>query len=105
MMSLEALRRRVAFHNSIDVWIAACEDAGRRWNDTDGYRAFIAKLRAGGMVLKPFSICAHEAGAVEREKTEFAEKLAALKGSDPDCATYTVRLTDGALESLRAATA
>lgn len=105
MMSLEALRKRVLFHNSIDVWIAACEDAGRRWDDTDGYRAFISRLRASGMALKPFSICAHEAGAVEREKTEFAERLAALKSSDPDCATYTVRLTDGALEALRAATA
>ena len=99
-MSLEALRERVMFHNSIDVWIAACEDAGRAWNDTDGYRAFISKLRAGGMALKPFNLCAHEAGAVEKEKTEFAERLAAIK--HPDCATYTVRLTDGALESLRA---
>lgn len=101
-MSLEALRKKVAFHNSIDVWIALCEDAGRPWNDAGGYRAFISRLRASGMALRPFSICAHEAGAVEKEKTEFAEALAARKGADPDCATYTIRLNDETLEALRA---
>lgn len=100
-MSLEALRAKVAFHNSIDVWIALCEDSGRGWNDVDGYRAFISKLRSTGMALRPFSICAHEAGAVEKEKTEFAEKLAALKSADPDCATYTIRLNGETVAALR----
>lgn len=100
-MSLEALRAKVAFHNSIDVWIALCEDSGRGWNDIDGYRAFISKLRSTGMALRPFSICAHEAGAVEKEKTEFAEKLAALKSADPDCATYTIRLNGETVAALR----
>lgn len=104
-MSLEALRAKVAFHNSIDVWIALREDSGKGWNDTDGYRAFVSRLRAAGMALRPFSICAHEAGAVEKEKTEFAEKLAALKGADPDCATYTIRLNGETVAALRSAAA
>lgn len=102
-MSLQALREKVLFHNSIDVWIALCEDAGSGWNDAEKYRAFVSRLRAAGMALRPFSLCAHEAGAVEKEKTEFAEKLASLKGSDPDYATYTVRLTDESMAKLRAA--
>lgn len=100
-MSLEALRQRVIFHNSIDVWIAVADDRGIKWNDTENYRKFIAYLLANGLNLKAFTLCAHEAGAVEQEKTDFVDTLAQIKEADPNAATYTVRLTDPAMAVIR----
>ena len=99
-MSLDQIRERVIFHNSVDVWIAACREKGAEWNDPGGYRGFIAHLRRHGLNLKAFSLCAHDAGAVEEEKTRFVEALAEAK-DDPDSLTYTIRLGDSALETIR----
>lgn len=101
-MALEDLRRKVLFHNSIDVWIEACAERNTAWNDTSGYGRFIRHLRDGGMPLNSFNLCAHEAGETEAAKKEFAESLARLKGSNPDYAIYTIRLSDGAMGSIRA---
>lgn len=98
-MALADLRRKVIFHNSIDVWIESCHDAGVDWSSVAGYMRFIAHLRQSGLNLKTFNLCSHEAGAVEREKTDFADALRALK--DPNAATYTIKLSDAALESVR----
>jgi hypothetical protein len=50
--------------------------------------------------LKAFTLCTHEAGATEEEKTKFAEILSDTK-DDPNSLTYTIRLTDSALELIR----
>lgn len=99
-MALDALRQKVAFHNSVDVWIAACGEAGAEWRDHGAYRRFIAHLLAGGLAMRAFNLCAHEAGAEEGEKARFAE---GLRGSDdPNSLIYTVRLSDAALALIRA---
>ena len=98
-MTLEDLRRKVIFQNSIDVWIESCVEAGAGWNDQQGYMRFVKYLRTQGLNLRAFNLCAHEAGAVEREKTEFSEAL--RNSGDQDSATYTIRLTDAAIESIR----
>ncbi len=100
-MSLESLRQKVVFQNSIDVWIAAATDKGIKWNDPEGYKRFISYLLANKLNLKAFTLCAHEAGAVEQEKTDFVEVLAQARDGDPNAATYTVRLTDSAMEIIR----
>ncbi len=100
-MSLESLREKVAFQNSIDVWIAVASDKGIRWNDPEGYKKFISYLLANRLNLKAFTLCAHEAGAVEQEKTDFVEVLAQAREEDPNAATYTIRLTDSAVETIR----
>ena len=51
--------------------------------------------------LKAFTLCAHEAGETEQEKTKFVEELAQIKEKDPNAATYTIRLNDSALELIR----
>lgn len=101
-MSLEDLRAKVLFHNSIDVWIQYCNEKGISWNDTDLYRRFIGHLRNQSMNLNTFNLCAHEAGATELAKKEFAESLSNLKRADADYATYTIRLSDGVLKAIRA---
>ena len=99
-MTLEDLRKKVIFHNSIDVWIASCEEKNVNWTNTEDYKKFISYLLENKLNLKAFNLCAHEAGETEKDKTEFAEKLANMKG-DPNAATYTIKLNDSALELIR----
>ena len=98
-MTLEDLRQKVIYQNSIDVWIASCEENNVNWNNTEDYKKFISFLRENNLNLKAFTLCAHEAGAVEKEKTDFAETLREIK--DPNAATYTIKLNDAAIELIK----
>ena len=99
-MSLDLIRKKVIFHNSIDVWIAACAEKNTSWTNPQDYKKFIAYLLENNLNLKAFTLCTHEAGATEEEKTKFAEILSDTK-DDPNSLTYTIRLTDSALELIR----
>lgn len=99
-MSLDIIRKKVTFHNSIDVWIAACAEKNTSWTNPQDYKKFIAYLLENNLNLKAFNLCTHEAGATEEEKTKFAEILSETK-DDPNSLTYTIRLTDSALELIR----
>ncbi len=99
-MSLDLIRKKVIFHNSIDVWIAACAEKNTSWTNPQDYKKFIAYLLENNLNLKAFNLCTHEAGATEEEKTKFAEILSETK-DDPNSLTYTIRLTDSALELIR----
>ena len=72
-MSLEEIRKKVIFHNSLDVWITACNERNKAWTNPDEYKKFIAYLLENNLNLKAFNLCAHDAGATEEEKTKFAE--------------------------------
>lgn len=100
-MTLENLRQKVLFHNSIDVWVERCAERNAPWNDTAEYGRFIRHLRDGGLPLNSFNLCAHEAGDTQADKKEFVERLAGLKASDPDYATYTLRLSGGTIKTIR----
>ncbi len=99
-MSLDDLRKRVAFHNSVDVWIAACRERNADWTNPENYKKFIAYLLKNNLNLKAFNLCAHEAGATDEAKTQFAETLAQTKG-DPNSRNYTIRLSNSAMELIR----
>jgi hypothetical protein len=99
-MSLDEIRKKVIFHNSVDVWIATCMEKNIDWTNTDAYKKFIAYLLANNLNLKAFNLCAHEAGATEDEKVKFTETLAETK-EDPNSLTYTVKLNDVALNIIR----
>jgi hypothetical protein len=98
-MSLDEIRKKVIFHNSIDVWIATCTEKNIGWSDTENYKKFISYLLKNNLNLKTFSLCAHEAGATEQEKTKFADTLSESK--DPNAATYTIKLNDATLDVIR----
>jgi hypothetical protein len=51
--------------------------------------------------LKAFNLCAHEAGATEEKKTKFADMLAETKNTDPNSATYTIKLNDHTINVIR----
>ena len=100
-LSLDVIRRKVFFHNSIDVWISACEEKNVEWFNTEQYKKFISYLLKNNLHLKAFNLCAHEAGATEEKKTKFADSLAETKGVDPNSATYTIKLNDNTIDIIR----
>ena len=99
-MSLDEIRKKVIFHNSVDVWIAACGEKNISWTNPEDYKKFIKYLLKNNLNLKAFNLCSHEAGATEEEKTKFAETLAETK-EDPNSLTYTIKLSDSALDIIR----
>ena len=100
-LSLDVIRKKVFFHNSIDVWISACEEKNVEWFNTEQYKKFISYLLKNNLHLKAFNLCAHEAGATEEKKTKFADSLAETKGVDPNSATYTIKLNDSTIDFIR----
>ena len=99
-MSLDEIRKKVIFHNSVDVWIATCSEKNASWTNPEDYKKFIAYLLKNNLNLKAFNLCAHEAGATEDEKVKFTETLAETK-EDPNSLTYTIKLNDAALDIIR----
>ena len=102
-MSLDEIRKKVIFHNSVDVWISACSERKMDWTDAAAYKKFIAHLLKNDLNLKAFNLCAHEAGATEDDKVKFTEILSETK-DDPNSLTYTIKLNDAALAIIRSYT-
>ena len=100
-LALDIIRKKVFFHNSVDVWISACDEKNIDWNSTENYKKFISYLLKNNLQLKAFNLCAHEAGAVEEEKTKFVELLAEEKNTNPNAATYTIKLNDSSIDLIR----
>ena len=100
-LALDIIRKKVFFHNSVDVWISACDEKNIDWNSTENYKKFISYLLKNNLQLKAFNLCAHEAGAVEEEKTKFVELLAEEKNTNPNAATYTIKLTASSIDLIR----
>ena len=100
-LSLDIIRKKVFFHNSIDVWISACEEKNLDWFNIESYKKFISYLLKNNLQMKAFNLCAHEAGATEEKKTKFADLLAEPKISDPNSATYTIKLNDNTISIIR----
>jgi len=89
-MSLEQLRKKVIYQNTIDIWIAACEEKNIDWYETENYKKFIAFLNKNNLKMKKFPLCIKEAGSEferGRDKTKFAETLS--ESEDPNGA-YSV---------------
>ena len=101
-MTLDELRKIVIYQNSIDVWIATCEEKNIDWYETENYKKFIAFLQKESLNLKKFPLCIKEVGSEYergRDKTKFAETLS--ESEDPNAAAYTIKLNDSALEAIR----
>jgi hypothetical protein len=100
-LALDIIRKKVFFHNSIDVWISACEEKNLDWFNIENYKKFISYLLKNNLQMKAFNLCAHEAGATEERKTKFADTLAETKDSDPNTATYTIKLSKDTVDLIR----
>ncbi|HET7391190.1 MAG TPA: hypothetical protein VFJ51_10235 [Nitrososphaeraceae archaeon] len=101
-MTLEELRSKAFFQNTIDVWIAFCEEKGLDWYKLNDYRSFIQYLNNNGTKMQKFPLCIKESGGLYergRDKTKFLEELSKL--SSDDASAYTIKLSDPVLEKIR----
>lgn len=101
-MTLEQLRNKAFFQNTIDVWIAYCEEQKREWYDADAYRSFIRHLNSKGIKMQKFPLCIKESGGTYergKDKTQFLEELS--KMSTDDAAAFTLKLSESVLAAIR----
>ncbi len=101
-MSLEQLRTKVIYQNSIEVWIGVSKEKNIEWYKTENYKKFIAFLLKNNLTIKKIPICFDESdNSFEggKSKKGFANALAGLK--DENSATYSIKLTDQNIESSR----
>ena len=101
-MALEELRKKAIYQNTIDTWIAACEEKNIDWYETENYKKFISFLNKNNLKMQKFPLCIKEAGSEYergRDKTKFAEKLS--ESEDPDAAAYTLKLNDATVQIIR----
>ena len=101
-MTLDDLRKKVIYQNTLEIWIGACEEKNIDWNDAENYKKFIDYLQNQNLKMKKFPLCVSESDQTlesAQAKTKFAEILSESK--DPNCATYTVRLNDSTIDLIR----
>lgn len=101
-MTLEQLRNKAFFQNTIDVWIAYCEEQKKEWYDTESYRRFIRHLNSKGIKMQKFPLCIKESGGTYergRDKTQFLEEMS--KMSSDDAAAFTLKLSESVLVAIR----
>jgi len=48
-MHLEELRKLAIYQNSVDTWIAACEEKDIDWYKTEEYKKFIGYMLKSGL--------------------------------------------------------
>jgi hypothetical protein len=101
-MTLEELRQKAFFQNTIDVWIAYSEERGWDWYNVDTYQQFIGHLISKGIKMQKFPLCIKESGGIYergKDKAQFLDQLS--KVSSDDAAAYTVKLTGDTIAAIR----
>ena len=102
VLALDEIRKKVIYQNTVDIWIAVCQEHDTDWNDTEKYKKFIAGLLKSNLQMKKFPLCIKESGGnFERgqDKTEFGEKLS--ESNDENSAVYTIKLNDIVVNMIR----
>jgi hypothetical protein len=98
-MTLDELRKKVIYQNSLDVWISACGESDVNWNEAEHYKKFIEYLQNQNVNMKKFPLCVSESDNNSPEKVSFAEFLSESK--DPNHATFTIKLSDSTIDTIR----
>src|SRR5436853_7380445 len=101
-MTLEELRNKALFQNTIDDWIMLCEEKNTDWYSAEKYMKFVSHLFQSGLKLQKFPLCIKESGGMYqrgKDKTQFAEALA--QDTDPNAAAYTIKLNDEIIKIIR----
>src|SRR5579885_2349068 len=101
-MTLEELRQKALFQNTIDTWIMLCEEKNADWYLPENYKRFISHLFQKGLKLQKFPLCIKESGGMyqrRKDKTQFAELLA--QSTDSNAAAYTIKLSDETIKIIR----
>ncbi|AFU59019.1 MAG: hypothetical protein QXX64_01030 [Nitrososphaera sp.] len=101
-MTLEELRQKAFFQNTIDVWIMYCAERNRNWYDIDAYRRFISHLNAKGVKMQKFPLCIKESGGMYergKDKAQFLDQLSKIPSDD--AAAYTLKLSGDVIAAIR----
>ncbi|HEY7506158.1 MAG TPA: hypothetical protein VH621_01005 [Nitrososphaera sp.] len=101
-MTLEELRQKAFFQNTIDVWIMYCAERGQDWYDVDAYRRFIGHLGSKGVKMQKFPLCIKESGGMYergKDKAQFLDQLS--KVPSDDAAAYTLKLSSDVMVAIR----
>lgn len=101
-MTLEELRQKAFFQNTIDVWIMYCAERNRNWYDIDAYRRFISHLNAKGIKMQKFPLCIKESGGMYergKDKAQFLDQLSKIPSDD--AAAYTLKLSGDVIAAIR----
>ncbi|HUU47820.1 MAG TPA: hypothetical protein VMW55_03455 [Nitrosopumilaceae archaeon] len=101
-MTLDELRQKVIYQNTIDVWIKLCEEKSMDWNVAENYKKFIDYLLTSNINMKKFPLCVSDGDSKlesTRQKVKFAEGLS--EENNPLSTTYTIRLNDSTIEIIR----
>lgn len=101
-MSLEELRDKAFFQNSIDVWIMLCEEKNWEYLDTKNYLKFIDYLFSKGLKIQRFPLCIKESGGMferGKDKTNFLERLSKIQSDN--ASAFTIKLTESAIATMR----
>ncbi len=101
-MTLEDLRKKALFQNSMDTWIASCEENNAEWFQAENYKKFIEYLSKNNLNMKKFPLCVSESDGVD-EKAKARVKFAEILGesADPFSDVYTLKLNDTTIELIR----
>ncbi len=86
-LALDEIRKKVIYQNTVDIWIAVCQEQGTEWHDTEKYKKFIGIKESGGDYQRG------------QDKTTFGENLS--ESNDENSAAYTIKLNDNAINIIR----
>jgi len=56
-LALDNIRKIVAYQNTVDIWIAMCQEQCADWNNTETYKKFIAYLLNTYLAMIKFPLC------------------------------------------------
>jgi len=101
-MTLEELRQKAFFQNTVDVWIMYCEERGWDWYSIDAYRRFIGHLKSRDIKMQEFPLCIKESGGMYergKDKVQFLDELSKIPTED--AAAYTIKLSGDTISSIR----
>ena len=83
-MTLEDLRQKALFQNTIDVWIMYSEEKNWDWYDIAGYTDFIGHIRSNAVKMQKFPLCIKESGGMFERGKDKAKFLEELHAHEPD---------------------
>lgn len=101
-MTLEELRQKAFFQNTIDVWIMYCAERDWDWYNIDVYRRFISHLSSKGIRMQKFPLCIKESGGMYergKDKAQFLDMLSKIPSDD--AAAYTLKLSADVMAAIR----
>jgi len=102
VLSLESLRDKAFFQNSIDVWIMLCEEKKWEYSEIKNYLKFIDHLFSHGIKIQRFPLCIKESGGMYergKDKTAFLENLSKVQSDN--ASAFTIKLTEENISKIR----